>query len=80
MITSISFLDEQIKKLIKEKSRMYNCLIIPAVDDEKFYITVATSDGRIFENCIVSDRGSKDKVCVGIMKWFRTHSEELKTV
>lgn len=71
-------LDQQIINLIKSKRREYNCLIVPEMDENKFYITVITCDCKLYEHQVVSEKHNTDCVCTGIMKWFRSHSNELK--
>lgn len=73
-------LDSQLDNLIKAKQKEFSCAITLYKEEEtdRFYMSVLTFDCRLWDNIPVSNRDSKDAICVGIMRWFKAHGNEVK--
>lgn len=73
-------LDAQIDRLIKEKKKQFSCAITLYSEEEtgRTYMSVLTFDCRVWDNVLVSDKPNKDAICVGIMRWFKAHGNEVK--
>lgn len=71
-------LDSQLQDLINRKQKDFGCIIIIKHDEETdcVYMSVLTFDHRSFDDVLISTKSSKDKVCVGIMKWFRANKDK----
>lgn len=71
-------LDEQLDKLVKSKQKEFGCAISIKWDEETdhCYMDVLTLDCRLFNDILIAERSNKDKICVGIMKWFRDNKDK----
>lgn len=66
-------LDKQVEKLIAQKQKEFQCLIFLSEESEKVYMGIFI-DGKMHEVQLISESTNKDSICVGIMKWFRSHN------
>ena len=76
----LCYLDSQIDNLIKAKQKDFSCAITLYKDEESdhYYMSVLTFDCRVWDNILVSEKANKDRICVGIMRWFKAHGNEVK--
>lgn len=73
-------LDEQLDRLIKQKQKQFSCCITLYHEEEtdRIYMSVLTLDCRVWDGFLVSNKSNKDSICVGIMRWFKAHGNEVK--
>lgn len=73
-------LDAQIEGIIKAKQKQFSCVITLYFEEETghTYMSVLTFDCRVWDGFLVSDKPNKDAICVGIMRWFKEHGNEVK--
>ena len=72
--------DSQLDNLIKAKQKEFSCAITLYHEEEtdRVYMSVLTLDCRFWNNFPVSEKPSKDRICVGIMRWFKAYGNEVK--
>ena len=73
-------LDSQLDNRIKAKQKQFSCCITLYKDEEtdRVYMSVLTLDCRVWDNIPVSEKISQDRICVGIMRWFKDNGNEVK--